>query len=188
MVSTGDSESPDPGSSPGGTLTLGRKIRFVITVCAVIVCSVGGWRRCAAIQWTACGDCPVAGPARSASTPPDEESDGGKVARPKGRRRHWSEAQDVLGLKAILGVSAHVAARGTRTKQVVTAGTVVIDPFSQKLSWQSLVRSSFRWLTDSLRSLSSHRTISQKLSDVAVGAGDVGQRETVARRPVGSGG
>lgn len=112
----------------------------------------------------------------------------GKVARPKGRCRHWSEAQDVLGLKAILGVSAHVAARGTRTKQVVTAGTVVIDPFSQKLSWQSLVRSSFRWLTDSLRSLSSHRTISQKLSDVAVGAGDVGQRETVARRPVGSGG
>lgn len=119
---------------------------------------------------------------------PPTESDGGKVARPKGRRRHWSEAQDVLGLKAILGVSAHVAARGTRTKQVVTAGTVVIDPFSQKLSWQSLVRSSFRWLTDSLRSLSSHRTISQKLSDVAVGAGDVGQRETVARRPVGSGG
>lgn len=160
----------------------------LFTVCAVIVCGVGGWCRCAAIQRIACGDCPVAGPARSASAPPDEESDGGKVARPKGRRRHWSEAQDVLGLKAILGVSAHVAARGTRTKQVVTAGTVVIDPFSQKLSWQSLVRSSFRWLTDSLRSLSSHRTISQKLSDVAVGAGDVGQRETVARRPVGSGG
>lgn len=59
----------------------------------------------------------VAGPARSASAPPDEESEGGKVAQPKGRRRHWSEAQDVLGLKAILGVSAHVAARGTRTKR-----------------------------------------------------------------------
>lgn len=49
--------------------------------------------------------------------------------------------------------------------QVVTANTVVTDPFSQKLCWQSLVRSSFRWLTDSLRSLSSHLTISQKPSN-----------------------
>ncbi|GAB0494468.1 hypothetical protein MMPV_005761 [Pyropia vietnamensis] len=75
-------------------------------------------QRAARNGWSCSSSAPsVAGPARSASAPPDEESDAVKVAGPKGRRRLWSEALDVLGLKAILGVSAHVAARGTRTKR-----------------------------------------------------------------------